>query len=89
MKNTRQDLDARLDALAASVPRMLEGSSGDSEKGVFDRIIEEIKQAAGPEDTDHVWSRLQCILRDNGLIPGDDEPCNDGEARPDDGAVIQ
>jgi hypothetical protein len=38
---------------------------------------DEIMEAAAPEDRTHVWNRLQCILRDAGLIPGDDEPCAD------------
>jgi hypothetical protein len=36
-----------------------------------------IRDEAAAEDLPHVDSRLQCMLRDAGLVPGDDEPCSD------------
>lgn len=88
MKVTREELDARLDALPANVAQMLEGST-EPLADAIDRAGADLLDEAAPGDIDHVWSRLQCIQRDAGLIPGDDEPCNDGEGLPDDDAVSQ
>jgi len=38
---------------------------------------DEIEARTAHEDHDHFWSRAQCILRDNGLVPGDDKPCGE------------
>ncbi|MCD9046808.1 hypothetical protein [Luteimonas sp. MHLX1A] len=78
MKKTRSQLDQELDDLAAHTQKRVEEDPDspfliDEFAGVADEILE----AASDEDHDHVWSRMQCILRDNGLIPGDDEPCDD------------
>lgn len=88
MKLTREELDARLDTLAANVAQMREGST-EPLRDAIDRASVELLEDAHPGDRDHAWSRLQCIQRDAGLIPGDDEPCNDGENLPDDDAVSQ
>lgn len=77
MKQTRQQLDARIDALAADTQRLATEDPDGDLIGAFAGVAEEIEADAGPDDTAHVWSRLQCILRDNGLIPGDEEPCDD------------
>lgn len=71
----RETLDARLDELAAAMPKLLADTDEASHMDAFAGIADEIREAAGPDDRKHVWSRLQCILRDNALIPGDDEPC--------------
>jgi hypothetical protein len=88
MKSPRTELDARLDTLAANVAQMFEGSS-EPLRDAIDRAGNEILRDAHPNDMGHVWSRLQCIQRDAGLIPGDEQPCNDGEAKADDDAVSQ
>lgn len=88
MKSTRRELDARLDVLAANVAQMLEGRT-EPLRDAIERATDEILADAHPNDMRHVWSRLQCIQRDAGLIPGDDEPCDDGELKPDDDAVSQ
>ena len=75
MKLTRPILDQKLDALAAAMPQMMADTDEASKMDAFAGIADEIQEAASDEDRDHVWSRLQCILRDNGLIPGDEEPC--------------
>jgi hypothetical protein len=77
MKQSRDQLDARIDALAKEMERLTTEQPDSDLIGAFAGIAEEIEEDAGPEDSGHVWSRLQCILRDNGLIPGDDEPCDD------------
>ena len=88
MKVTREELDVRLDTLAANVAQMLEGST-EPLRDAIDRAGADLLDDARPSDIDHVWSRLQCIQRDAGLIPGDDEPCDDGSTLPDDDAVSQ
>lgn len=88
MKSNRAEIDARLDTLAANVAQMAAGSS-EPLKDAIDRAATELLEDAHPADIQHVWSRLQCIQRDAGLIPGDDELCSDGESRPDDDAVSQ
>lgn len=89
MKLSREDLDEKLDALAAAMPKIMASTSEESQMDAFAGLADDIREAAGLEDAHHVWSRLQCIQRDAGLIPGDDEPCNDGEPKPDDDAVSQ
>ena len=78
MKQTREQLDARMDALALSMPKMLADTSECCQMDAFAAEADEIREDAGGEDQAHVWARLQCILRDAGLIPGDDEPCGEG-----------
>ncbi len=78
MNLTREALDQKLDALAAAMPQILADTTEEAHMDAFAGMADQITDAAGPEDADHVWSRLQCILRDNGLIPGDDEPCDKG-----------
>lgn len=77
MNATRAELDARIDALAADTERLATEDPGGDRIGAFAGVADAIEADAGPEDAAHVWSRLQCILRDNGLIPGDEEPCDD------------
>lgn len=86
MKLTREELDARLDTLAANVAQMAEGST-EPLADAIDRAGADLLDEAHPGDIAHVWSRLQCIQRDAGLIPGDEEPCDDGETLLDDDAV--
>lgn len=86
MKLTLEELDARLDNLAANAAQMV-GGSGEPLRDALDRAAAELSEGAGPSDIDHVWSRLQCIQRDVGLIPGDDEPCNGGENLAEDDGV--
>jgi hypothetical protein len=81
MTLTREELDARLDNLAANVAQMV-GDRTEPLKDAIDRAGADLLDDARPGDRDHVWSRLQCIQRDAGLIPGDDEPCDDGEVPP-------
>ena len=77
MKQTREELDARINALAIATADMITNNPDGDLMGAFAGVAEEIEEDAGPDDRAHVWSKLQCILRDNGLIPGDDEPCDD------------
>ena len=74
---TLTELDKELDLLAAWVPQMLLETDEASQMDAFAGRADLITDATPAEHHDHVWSRLQCILRDNGLIPGDEEPCSD------------
>lgn len=73
----RAELDRELDELAGWVPTMLADTDEASQMDAFACHAEAIEDRVAEEDHDHLWSRLQCILRGNGLIPGDDEPCAD------------
>ena len=75
-KQTREQLDARIAALRDQMPEILAYDEKDQMDG-FAGIADEILEDAGDPDREHVWSALQCILRDAGLVPGDDEPCDD------------
>lgn len=70
------ELEARVASLRSHMPAILAMDEADQMEafaGVADQILED----AG-EHREHIWSELQCILRDAGLIPGDDEPCDRG-----------
>ena len=75
MKMTRKELDAALADLAIWVPAMIEETDEGSQIDAFAGHVEALEERVAPEDHDHYWSATQCILRDNGLVPGDDEPC--------------
>lgn len=75
-KLTRSALDAELDALAAWVPTMLAETDEHCQMDAFAGHADEIEARTAHEDHDHFWSRVQCILRDHGLVPGDGEACN-------------
>jgi hypothetical protein len=77
MAKTRQELDSAIDALERRLPAMLEETRPEDWMEAFAGEAEPIRDAAGPEDLAHVDSRIQCLLRDAGLIPGDDEPCSE------------
>lgn len=75
MKMTRADLDVALAELALWVPKMISETDEASQMDAFAGHVEALEERVAPEDQEHYWSRTQCILRDNGLVPGDDEPC--------------
>lgn len=74
---TRPELDTELAELEAWMPTMQAETEDDWQLEAFAGRADEILDATAAADHEHVWSRLQCILRDAGLIPGDDEPCSD------------
>ncbi len=78
MKLTRSELDAKVADLAEHMRRRI-AEEPDSPHLIdeFAGIADGILEAASTEDHGHVWSQLQCILREHGLVPGDDEPCSD------------
>lgn len=72
---SRAELDKELDKLAAWVPTMLAETDEDWQMEAFAGEAEPIRDAAGPEDGEYVWSRLQRILVEHCLIPADEGPC--------------
>ena len=75
-KLTADELAPRIEALRAQMPEILALDESDQMEA-FAGIADEILEDARDEDHQHVWSQLQCILRDAGLVPGDDEPCSE------------
>lgn len=74
-KLTADELAARIEALRAKMPEILALDEKD-QMDAFAGIADEIMEDADGAHRAKVWSQLQCILRDAGLIPGDDEPCD-------------
>lgn len=68
-------LEARVSELRGQMPEILAMEEKDQMEA-FAGIADEILEDAG-EHREHIWSELQCILRDAGLVPGDEEPCSD------------
>lgn len=68
MPMMRETFDLTLDALAAAMPRLLAAAEERQSDSVA-RLVEDILEAAGPEDRDHVRFRLRCIQQEAGLIP--------------------
>ena len=76
MHTTRRNLDRALDALSALMPRL---PAADDTAEVLRDIADEILDSAHLNDKTHVWSRLQCIQREQGLIPGDEDDACEGD----------
>lgn len=74
---TRDELDAALNHLAEVVAKRVSAtdSAGTLEQE-FAAIVDDLYVQAGPEHSAYVRSRFRCILRDAGLLPGD-EPCSE------------
>ncbi|MBB1472394.1 hypothetical protein H5368_05070 [Luteimonas sp. MC1782] len=76
MPQSLEKLDARIAALREQMTEILTFDEKD-QMDAFAGIADEILEDAGIEHREHVWTALQCLLRDAGLIPGDDEPCGE------------
>ena len=76
-RKTLKELDQELDQLAGSLQAHLADVDEHHQSDAFAGVADGILEATPPEHHDHVWSRLHCIQREAGLIPGDDEPCSD------------
>lgn len=76
-RKSLQELDQELDQLAESLKAHLADVDEQHHADAFAGVADGILEATPPEHHDYVWSRLQCIQRDAGLIPGDDEPCSE------------
>ena len=74
---TRAELDAALADLESKLEAMIRDYPDSDLMDAFAGEAEAIEEATGPDDREHVNNRIQCMLRDAGLIPGDDEPCDE------------
>jgi hypothetical protein len=74
---TRAELDAALDQLQAKLPAMIAEHDEATIMDAFADAMEAIEKDTAADDAEHLFSRTQCMLRDAGLIPADDEPCSE------------
>lgn len=74
---TRAELDKLVESMAAEYVAKADTAEPEQLARSLAELQDSIQAQATPEDVPHVWSRLQCVLRDAGLIPGDDEPCSE------------
>jgi hypothetical protein len=71
---TRTELDSLLGALAASLPSIIQRHPVDEDFwSIFAGDAGMIERAASPEDSGHVRGCLDCMLKDEGMIPGECE----------------
>lgn len=78
MSNHDHAIIAALDALEAKLPKMAEEHPEDGDLlEAFAGEADCIEAAAPDADHDYVRGRLDCMLRNAGLIPGEEEgePC--------------
>jgi hypothetical protein len=74
----RATLDRQLDELQAQLPQLIAETEPEHLMDAFAGIADEILERASPEDCRHVDARINCMLHEAGLVPGDDgEPCDD------------
>lgn len=73
---SRPELDTELDQFEVDLPALLADTREECRVEAFAGIADEIREQAGPKDAAHVWSRLECMLRDAGLSPGDEKHCS-------------
>jgi hypothetical protein len=74
----RATLDRQLDELQAHLPQLIAETDPDHLMDAFAGIADEILEYASEEDCQHVDARVNCMLHEAGLVPGDDEePCDD------------
>lgn len=76
MTKTDAELVAELDALQSRLPAMITDYDPDAVMEAFAGEAELFETGVDAADRPYVSNRLQCMLRDAGLIPGDDEPCS-------------
>lgn len=70
---SRAELDRCLDALQDQLPQLRTDEDADFDFLAFQDQAARIRDAAGPEDIEHVRGRLQAMLEQAGLIPSDAE----------------
>ncbi|HYG07634.1 MAG TPA: hypothetical protein VD865_14680 [Stenotrophomonas sp.] len=70
---TRAELDRCLDTLQDQLPQLCTDEDADFDFLTFQGEADRLREAAGPEDIEHVRSRLQAMLEQAGLIPTDAE----------------
>ena len=78
MTNTRVELDSLLGALEVSLPAIIQRNPVDEDFwSAFAGDADVIERAASPEDSGYVRGSLDCMLKNQGMIPGE----NEGESR--------
>jgi hypothetical protein len=76
--HSRDDLDSLLGALEASLPAIIQQNPVDEDFwSVFSGDADAIQHAASTQDSAHVRGSLDCMLKNQGMIPGE----NEGESR--------
>lgn len=85
------ELASALDILEVALPEMIKQYDESDVMDAFAGEAEVIEGKVREEDRHYFNNRVQCMLRDAGLIPGDDEPCDPAAEQdlPDDDAVSQ
>jgi hypothetical protein len=76
MYRTRKELDSAIDHLGRRLPALLARTREEDWLEAFAAEADPLRDSAALDDVAHVDGRLQCLLRDAGLIPGDEEPSN-------------
>lgn len=74
MTKTREELSIALDKLEAKLPAMIAEYQAADLMDAFAREAELIERGAALVDSDYIRGRLNSMLRDAGLVPGDEGP---------------
>lgn len=80
---------AAVERLEALLPGLLHQQTASTAMDVFAKEVEAVEGHVHDEDRPYFRSRVQCMLRDAGLRPGDDEPCDASNPIPDNDSVSQ
>ena len=75
MPAPHQHIEQQLEQFAKSIADNDAGASEGAGITDFAAAAQAILESVPSEHKAMVWGRLQCIQRDAGLIPGDDESC--------------
>ena len=73
MQQTREDLDLLLDALVANLPQMIKDHPDDADFWPAFAGEADVIEDSSREHSEHVHSRIQCMLGSAALIPSDNE----------------
>ena len=84
-KHTRSELVACLDDLKKRLIEMIDVYPESDLMDAFAGEAEMIEARTAPDDLNFFHDSVQCMLRDAGLIPGDDEPCSADAQGPETG----
>lgn len=74
---TRPELGSAIDDLAARTPRLLAETPANDQMSDFAGLAKHIEESSASESRTHAWSRLKCIVREHGLVPGNEVPCSE------------
>ena len=72
MSMSRAQVESMLDGLEAALPGLLERyDTPEMFWPIFSGEADVIKEGCKPEDAEHVRGRIDCMLRNAGMIPGE------------------